>query len=84
MFGKNWINIKASPVYDRTYSIYAFLEISTSRWRLVFGVRSVSERENVVAVCFFFLLDTDGIEFVKIVVKPLFNVSLEIISLPLL
>lgn len=33
---------------------------------------------------FFFFLDTDGIEFVKIVVKPLFNVSLEIISLPLL
>lgn len=59
--------------------IYAFLEISTSRWRLVF-VRPVSESRGSP----FFSLDTDGIEFVKAVVKPLFNVSWEIISLPLM
>lgn len=81
-FERNWINIKASPVYGRAYSIY---------------VRSSSKFPNVsLASCFFhpavskeavavlFPLDTDGIEFVKAVVKPLFNVSLEIISLPLM
>lgn len=50
--------------------IYAFLEISTSRWCPVF-VRPVSESRGSP----FFFLDSDRIEFVKAVVKPLFNVS---------
>jgi len=71
--------LKASHVYSHAYSIRA----RSSKFRRLVGVLFSSGCIKI-PVTVLFSLDTDGIEFVKAVVKPLFNVSLEIISLPLM